>query len=125
MSAVYPNLLDDDERVACQGCDWEGLASECGPIESIEERVSAGEIMPAGECPECGSVSHLSGQAIDAVQGRNPKRCVKCDDPIHEPQLEGSERCACCADSAHIEDGLAAVKQEAYVEGWRAAGGAA
>lgn len=46
--------------VACENCGWEGDASECEkmPVESIPERVDGGEIMPYGECPDCGAVCH-------------------------------------------------------------------
>ena len=47
------------------------------------------------------------------------KFCVKCGDPIRRPELpEPDERCDCCADDG---DGVEAIKQEAYVEGWFAA----
>lgn len=49
----------NERKVACADCDWTGNEEECNPIQHISERVGAGEIMPAGECPECGAVAHL------------------------------------------------------------------
>jgi len=49
----------------------------------------------------------------------NRKRCIKCNDPIRDPQLPGEEeRCAQCCDDA--SDPLDCIKQEAFVEGWQA-----
>jgi len=45
-------------NVACQDCDWTGTESQCKEIDDFHERVSAGEIMPYGQCPECGALCH-------------------------------------------------------------------
>ena len=37
----------------CQYCGWNGPANRCGPLKNAWERVNPGEIMPAGECPQC------------------------------------------------------------------------
>lgn len=47
-------------RVECGNCDWTGRERDCDEIQDIGERVSAGETMPAGECPECGALCHLA-----------------------------------------------------------------
>ncbi|MFW6118821.1 MAG: hypothetical protein ACOC7S_00645 [Planctomycetota bacterium] len=46
------------------------VCSDCGrtfpeekplpPIENLWQRVEAGEVMPSGQCPECGALCHLS-----------------------------------------------------------------
>lgn len=49
----------------CNSCDWRGdpddlvTVSDTIPIPDFGERVGDGELMPAGECPECGSCAHL------------------------------------------------------------------
>ena len=40
-------------RAQCQSCDWTGPADLCGPLKNAHERVQPGDVMPAGECPEC------------------------------------------------------------------------
>jgi hypothetical protein len=55
-----PRSDDDDERAECANCGWTGSADDCGEIKDIFERVAAGEEMPAGECPECGCLCHLT-----------------------------------------------------------------
>jgi Zn finger protein HypA/HybF involved in hydrogenase expression len=59
------NLAEDDvdievrpAEVSCQNCEWEGMDSETKEIEDISMRVSAGELVPAGECPLCGALCH-------------------------------------------------------------------
>lgn len=44
--------------------------------------------------------------------------CIKCDDPIRDPQLEGEDEICCCC-SIEPGDELDEIKQEAYVEGWQ------
>ena len=43
-------------KVVCGNCDWTGEQEQCKEVKDISMRVSAGEIMPAGECPECGAL---------------------------------------------------------------------
>ena len=50
----------DAVAVACSDCGWQGKATDTHIIEDFQERVSPGEIVPAGECPECGALAHLS-----------------------------------------------------------------
>jgi hypothetical protein len=45
-------------KVKCENCHWTGDADDCGELQNIHERVEPGEIMPYGECPECGCVCH-------------------------------------------------------------------
>ena len=58
MSEVF---MDNDEnaKCECESCGWEGLAKSLEPIADFEMRVSAGEICPAGECPECGALAFI------------------------------------------------------------------
>ncbi len=39
----------------CSNCGWEGV-SDISEIDDLLERVDAGEIMPHGQCPECGAL---------------------------------------------------------------------
>lgn len=66
--AIRAELRDKAERrgaepvetATCQNCDWIGYARSTGPIMgNIFERVTPGEIMPRGECPECGALARL------------------------------------------------------------------
>ena len=50
----------DATPCACQNCDWEGEACDLNGISDYEQRVSPGEITPAGECPECGALAHVA-----------------------------------------------------------------
>ena len=45
----------------CDNCGWEGDISELGEIRDIQQRVFAGEEIPAGQCPddECGACAYL------------------------------------------------------------------
>ena len=43
----------------CQCCGWQGPVEQCGPLRNAWERVQPGEVMPAGECPECNASAML------------------------------------------------------------------
>jgi len=45
----------------CQYCNWQGPADQCGPLTNAWERVQPGDVMPAGECPECNASAMLEG----------------------------------------------------------------
>ena len=47
------------ERAKCQECEWEGDTQACDELRNAHERVQAGDIMPAGQCPECGAAAML------------------------------------------------------------------
>lgn len=53
-----------DPFVTCSNCNWKGKESQCDEIDNISQRICAGETMPAGQCPECGSVAHLTNNVI-------------------------------------------------------------
>ena len=43
----------------CQYCGWNGPADRCGPLKNAWERIAPGDVMPAGECPECNASAML------------------------------------------------------------------
>ena len=53
--------MSGEAPVSCQNCDWKGTEAKTKAMDmlTIFERVSPGEIMPAGDCPECGACAHL------------------------------------------------------------------
>ncbi len=53
--------MTDTRPVTCQDCGWKGTVGHCEPIAPryLPERVAAGDVMPAGECPECGASAML------------------------------------------------------------------
>lgn len=53
----------------CQNCDWVGAKEALGEIVGLHMRVSAGEPMPAGECPACGALAHLINDQDDTPGG--------------------------------------------------------
>ena len=53
--------MPDIRAATCRECAWQGTVGDSEPIAPryLPERVPAGEIMPAGECPECGNNAML------------------------------------------------------------------
>lgn len=51
--------IDDNHPVQCGNCEWRGTGKQLKPVENLFMRVDPGEPMPAGECPECGSLAHI------------------------------------------------------------------
>ena len=48
----------------CDNCQWEGAADDLGialfEIHHLADRLDPGSIVPAGECPECGSFAYFA-----------------------------------------------------------------
>jgi hypothetical protein len=59
MTQMYFHL-DEKEPVSCDNCDWEGVAEDLEITSDLEERISPGDIVPAGECPECNCLAYLA-----------------------------------------------------------------
>lgn len=60
MSTVtFHSTADAKATARCQNCDWTGPFDDTLSIVDVEHRVTPGEIVPAGECPKCGSLAHL------------------------------------------------------------------
>lgn len=72
--------MPDDRPVTCQNCGWNGTVRQCEPIAArhLAERVPAGDVMPAGDCPECGASAMLdrpdTGPAVAIVTVTSPER---------------------------------------------------
>ena len=51
---------DDYRRLIlrCQNCRKRWKLDELKPLVDVMERVAPGELMPYGECPDCGAVCH-------------------------------------------------------------------
>lgn len=44
------------EKIQCADCNWQGSSWDAEYIEDIYDRVSPGDVMPWGQCPDCGSL---------------------------------------------------------------------
>lgn len=58
-------LVGDWPEVECANCDWKGAEEDLNPIKDLGQRVEPGEIMPAGECPECGCLAHVTDREAE------------------------------------------------------------
>jgi len=51
-----------DVLVRCDNCEWTGTEAQIevtyGMVPDLAERTAPGEIIPSGECPECGCLAH-------------------------------------------------------------------
>jgi hypothetical protein len=48
----------------CQNCNNVLPIDELKPIKHAEQRIEPGEIMPAGECPQCGGLCHQEHDTV-------------------------------------------------------------
>jgi len=46
----------------CENCGKLWDEDDLDPIEDLYERVFPGEVMPYGQCPECGAVCHAASE---------------------------------------------------------------
>ncbi len=44
----------------CDNCDWEGGEEKLDDVCDLFERVHPGDVMPAGQCPECQALCFVS-----------------------------------------------------------------
>ena len=66
-------------NATCQNCGWTGPADRCGPLVDLWERVQPGDVMPAGECPECRAAAMLDETPAPAVgEPRLQPVCNRC-----------------------------------------------
>ena len=62
--AIIPgadNSLEDSVEYECGNCSQCMFLDDLDPIEDIFLRVAPGELMPGGECPDCGALCHQVG----------------------------------------------------------------
>jgi len=99
----------------CQNCGSAFPAErELPAVQALGQRVSPGELMPSGECPECGALCHLEapegtvssyamppaivifveGGVVQSVEGQVPVRVILCDfDVTDGAQKVGGRPC--------------------------------
>jgi len=54
--------LPIDHAAVCQNCDWRGHYEDLDPIKDFWERTEEGDIVWAGDCPECGAMSFTAAE---------------------------------------------------------------
>ena len=59
MSSVYMQHDDDNAPCLCTNCGTTTPFVKLNSIDDIEQRISPGDEVPAGECPECGCLAYL------------------------------------------------------------------
>ena len=64
-------MATQHDIVKCSDCEWFGDMDDCNVIKHFHERVSPGEICPAGECPECGALAHIDDDDNLTIQNHD------------------------------------------------------
>ncbi|APH74132.1 hypothetical protein [Aquibium oceanicum] len=70
MTQCYIQTENDDDPCICDDCGETHRADELDMVTDIEERISPGEIVPAGQCPSCGALAHLVNPPEYSAQAR-------------------------------------------------------
>jgi len=62
MTECYILVENDGAPVRCDNCGWEGEAADLDMVSDIQERITPGYEVPAGQCPEegCGALAYLT-----------------------------------------------------------------
>lgn len=58
---------DDSAIAICDNCRLYCTVSELDPIDDLEQRLEAGGIVPAGQCPSCGALSYLQPESPEGA----------------------------------------------------------
>ena len=59
-STLRPIPITGNERVACDNCEWYGDIDEVNDIKDPSERLNAGSVVPAGQCPKCDCLAYVT-----------------------------------------------------------------
>lgn len=51
----------------CDNCRLYCLVSELDPIRDLDQRLDAGGVVPAGQCPSCGALSYLRPESTEGA----------------------------------------------------------
>lgn len=60
-------MTDTKAACSCHNCGWKGLQDGTRTIAHLLSRVQAGELMPAGECPRCAGLVHLTDLPLQTL----------------------------------------------------------
>lgn len=91
----------------CNDCCkiWE--ESEIQPAKDLLQRVLPNELMPSGECPECGALVHpYEGDYLDS--------CPRCGDSFELVGFVGSGEIPVSADGWALSDGHLDTSEEVF-----------
>lgn len=72
MTQIYMQP-ESGARCACGDCSAEFEAEELEPVSDFPDRVSPGEIAPAGQCPDCGALAHYVTAPDWSIEARVDK----------------------------------------------------
>lgn len=62
---LYLNDTKGTRDVHCGNCDWTGVEADAGPLWDPDFRLSPGDEIPVGECPECSALCYLHPTKFD------------------------------------------------------------
>lgn len=54
-------------NATCNNCGRQWQVEKLKSIDNLQQRVAPGEIVPTGECPECGALCHLEQPARTVI----------------------------------------------------------
>lgn len=114
---MFIPMVDPAAAAKCDNCEEIMNAGLLRPIKDAGMRLTAGEQIPAGECPDCGCCAFLLKDEPTRQIHPELTTCEQCGDPIYMDTIfdAPNDVCARCVD---YDAGLDAVKQEAYVTGF-------
>lgn len=64
----------------CDNCDWTGDQAEAKPLSiaaGLGVRLDPGSVVPAGECPKCGSFAYIWPPTAATVEQGQTAYCIK------------------------------------------------
>ncbi len=96
--------VEPDAATACQNCEWTGPGSYLNAIADLGERVTAGEKMPAGQCPRCGSLAHLITTRWRVSDSITFERVWYVDAASEEEAISVAERTPNAAEETQIDN---------------------
>ena len=59
MKSDLSHTVPEGRKCQCDNCGHVCTADELNEIEDLEQRIGAGNVIPAGDCPKCGCLSFM------------------------------------------------------------------
>lgn len=59
VQAMANGVKKVSKSTECANCEWSGMVGQTHVIKDLASRLEPGNIVPAGECPECGALCYL------------------------------------------------------------------
>lgn len=90
VDSLTPSAAGESGKCGCAGCGWSGKEADLKPIVGCS--LAAGQRVPAGRCPKCGSLVEAGADDDDVRQALDlMERLVSMDEMLRKGKSLGGD----------------------------------